>query len=267
MKAILSIIPTPEVYVGEIFGFPRNRPNPLHGRARQLGLTPLANRKLSRVMNWDSLRRFPWLDTRAAFVAGTPRNGTLLDLGSWDGETLRHIAELRPDLRLRAVDIGGMPENYPPGCEFRRVDLEREPLPWPDGSMSAITCMHLVEHLRDAGHLMREAARLLRPGGRIYFETPHPKTLNLPSPEGKGAGTFTLNFYDDPTHIGIVSTEELAGLARRAGLDIVAEGISRNWLFASSHLLYQFLPASRQKYTARAHWVGWSACLTARRPL
>jgi hypothetical protein len=53
----------------------------------------------------------------------------------------------------------------------------------------------------------------------------------------------------------------------RAGLEIVAEGASRNWLFAASHLLYQFLPASRQKYIARAHWAGRSACLTARRPL
>jgi SAM-dependent methyltransferase len=245
----------------------RSRPNPLHLRARRLGFLPLENRKPTRVMNWACLRHFSWIDTRAAFVAGTPRDGTLLDLGSSDGETLRHIAELRPDLRLRAVDLAGAPENYPPGCEFRRADLEREPLPWPDGSMSAITCMHLVEHLRDAGPLMHEAARLLQPGGRIYFETPHPKTLDLPSPEGRGAGTFTLNFYDDPTHIKIVSTEELAGLARRAGLEIMAEGTSRNWLFAASHLVYQFLPASRQKYTARAHWVGWSACLTARRTL
>jgi SAM-dependent methyltransferase len=218
-------------------------------------------------MNWARLRHTPWVDTRAAFVAGTPRNGTLLDLGSSDGETLRHIAELRPDLRLYATDIAGFPAQYPPGCEFQRADLERERLPWPDASMTAITCMHLVEHLGDVAPLMREAARLLRPGGRIYFETPHPKTLDLPSPQGRGAGTFTMNFYDDPTHVRVVPTGELAGLAREAGLEIVAEGTSRNWLFAASHLLYQFLPASRQKYTARAHWVGWSACLTARRPL
>jgi SAM-dependent methyltransferase len=218
-------------------------------------------------MNWACLRHFSWLDTRAAFVAGTPPGGTLLDLGSSDGETLRHIAELRPDLRLYAVDIAGVPANYPPGCQFQRADLEHDRLPWADGSMTAITCMHLVEHLRDPAPLMKEAARLLRPGGRIYIETPHPKTLHLPSPQGSGAGTFTLNFYDDPTHVRVVSTGELAGFARDAGLEIVAEGTSRNWLFATSHLLYQFLPASRQKYTARAHWVGWSACLTARRPL
>ena len=57
-------------------------------------------------MNWALLRQFPWLDTRAQFVAAAPRAGALLDLGSSDGETLRHIAELRPDLRLYAADSG-----------------------------------------------------------------------------------------------------------------------------------------------------------------
>ena len=267
MKVRPNIMVTPRGPHLRIPSFARGRPNPLHRRVCRLGFIPLANRKRIQVMNWACLRHFPWLDTRAAFVAGTPRGGTLLDLGSSDGETLRHIAELRPDLRLRAVDIAGASRSTPPGCEFQRADLTRERLPWPDGSVSAITCMHLVEHLREVEPLMREAARLLQPGGRIYFETPHPKTLDLPSPQGRGAGTFTLNFYDDPTHIRVVPTGELAGLARRAGLEIVAEGTSRNWLFAASHLLYQFFPASRQKYTARAHWVGWSACLTARRTL
>lgn len=217
-------------------------------------------------MNWTYLRPFPWLDTRAAFVAGTPRNGTLLDLGSSDGETLCHFAELRPDLRLHAADRAGAPERYPPHCVFQRADFERDRLPWPDGSMSAITCMHLVEHLRELGFLVREIGRLLMPGGRVYFETPHPKTLDLPSPPGKAAGTFTVNFYDDPTHVRVVPTGTLAQLAKGEGLEIVAEGISRNWLFAASHLVYQFLPASRQKFTAQVHWLGWSACLTARRP-
>ena len=218
-------------------------------------------------MNWARLRHFPWLDTRAAFVASVARKGTLLDLGSSDGETLRHIAELRPDLRLHSTDIAGAPDRYPPGSDFQRADLQRDRLPWPDGFMSAITCMHLVEHLEDVGFLMKEVRRLLAPGGRVYFETPHPKTLELPSPQGKAAGSFTVNFFDDPTHVRVVPTATLATLARGEGLEIVSEGISRNWLFAASHLVYQFLPASRQKYTAQVHWVGWSAFLTARRPL
>src|SRR4051812_36970974 len=109
-------------------------------------------------MNWSYLRYAPWLDTRAGFVAGTPRGGALLDLGSSDGRTLGHMAELRPDLRFFASDIEGTPEKYPAGCQFARVNFERETLPWPSGSINAITCMHLVEHLHSIDPLMREVA-------------------------------------------------------------------------------------------------------------
>jgi SAM-dependent methyltransferase len=217
-------------------------------------------------MNWSHLRRAPWLDTRARFVAGTPPGGSLLDLGSSDGETLRHFAELRPDVRFFAADIAGAPESYPRGCEFVRADLQRERLPWLDASMDMITCMHLVEHLNDLTLLAQETARLLKPGGRVYFETPHPKTLTYPSPPGAAADSFTLNFYDDPTHVRLVSVGALAKCCRRHALAPLASGTSRNWLFAAAWLFYAWRPPSRQRFTARAHWLGWSAYLIARKP-
>lgn len=213
-------------------------------------------------MNWVILRPFPCLDTRARFVAQTPRGGTLLDLGSSDGETLRHFAELRPDLRLFAADKSGQPEKYPGGCHFHRADFERDRLPWPDGTMDAITCMHLVEHLHKLDPLFGEISRLLKPSGRAYFETPHPKSLTLPS----SGGTFSMNFYDDATHVRIVTTDSLAQEAKQAGLQIETAGVSRNWLFAASHLFFVFRPPSRQKFTAQLHWWGWSAYLIARKP-
>jgi len=216
-------------------------------------------------MNWSYLRSVPWLDTRAKFVAGTPKGGALLDLGASDGETLGHMAELRPDLRFFAADKMGAPENYPAGSQFARVDFERDKLPWPDGSMNAITCMHLVEHLQTIDPLMKEIARLLAPGGRIYFETPHPKSLNEPRASGKAAGTFTLNFFDDPTHVRVVPVKTLADCARREGLQVVQTGISRNWLFAAAYPLYSFQSPSRKKFTSYIHWLGWSAYLVARR--
>jgi SAM-dependent methyltransferase len=214
-------------------------------------------------MNWSYIRPLPWLDTRAKFVAGVPRGGALLDLGSSDGETLGHMAELRPDLRFFAADKMGFPEKYPPGCQFARADFEKEKLPWPDHSMNAITCMHLVEHLENVDSLMREVARLLAPGGRVYFETPHPKSLNLPSPTGKAAGTFTVNFFDDPTHVKIVPVDTLAAAARKEGLQVLRSGVSRNWLFAAAYPALRFLPPSRKRFTSYIHWLGWSAYLIA----
>jgi len=216
-------------------------------------------------VNWRLLRPWPWLDTRAQFVAQAPVGGCLLDLGSSDGETLGHFSELRPDLKFFAADRAGTPEAYPPGCQFHRADLERERLPWPDGSMDAITCMHLVEHLNDLSTLVSEIARLLKPGGRIYFETPHPKTLTLAGPKGGGVGVIAMNFYDDASHVRLVPVGLLAQLIRQQGLEVLRNGVSRNWLFAASYLVYRFLPPNRKKCTAHVHWIGWSSFLIARR--
>lgn len=216
-------------------------------------------------MNWTYLRSFPWLDTRARFVSGIPRGGAVLDLGSSDGETLRHFAELRPDLRFFAADVEAQPANYPPGCQFQKADFEREKLPWPNASMDAVTCMHVIEHLKNLDLLLAETTRVLKPGGRVYFETPHPKTLVLSSAPGAAAGTFCMNFFDFDGHIRPVTMGSLATRLRELKLEILDSGTSRNWLFAAAHPLFMFLPASRKKFTARAHWIGWSAYLIARR--
>jgi hypothetical protein len=119
--------------------------------------------------------------------------------------------------------------------------------------------------MNDLSLLLDESARLLKPGGQIYFETPHPKSLHVPSPTGAAAGTFTLNFFDDPTHVRVVGIQELAQQVSRLNFEAVSSGISRNWLFAASWPLFMFLPASRKKFTAQVHWIGWSAFLIARR--
>lgn len=216
-------------------------------------------------MNWKILRLAPWIDTRALFVCGIRRTGSLLDLGSSDGETLAHLAELRPDIKLFAADKGESPSGRV-SCEFVSVDFELDPLPWRSASMDAITCMHVVEHLRDLGLLFQEVRRLLKPGGAAYFETPHPKTISLPRVAVSGDVPFTLNFFDDPTHVRPVPVETLLNHALTVGLHPVRSGISRNWLFAAAHPVLQFLPASRKVLTARVHWIGWSSYLIVRRP-
>jgi SAM-dependent methyltransferase len=217
-------------------------------------------------MNWSLLRFAPWIDTRASFVAGTPKGGRLLDLGSSDGGTLRHFAELRPDIQLASADIEGSPTAYPWGTDFKRADFDSDPLPWPTGSFDRITCMHVVEHLRDPAHLMREAFRLLKPGGSIYVETPAPHTVDLESAVGEAKGRVTVNFYDDPTHVRPVPVEEITRVSLAAGFRDVSTGVSRNVLFAASYPLFRIASRhSRHRYVAQHHWTGWSVYAIARK--
>jgi SAM-dependent methyltransferase len=218
-------------------------------------------------VNWSRWRAIPWIDTRAAFVAAIPTGGSLLDLGSSDGETLCHMAELRPDLKFASVDIAGRPRRTPSNTDFARVDLEGDSLPWPDGSFDAITCMHVVEHLRSTTNLWREIARLLKPGGRVYIETPGPESIDTPSPPPELRGKITLNFYDDPTHVAPVAVATLERDARGNALTVVRTGRSRNWLFAAAYPVLSALGHTRKRYVAKLHWTGWSAYLVAERPL
>ncbi len=215
-------------------------------------------------MRWDRFRQIPWIDTRAKFVASIPKNGSLLDLGSSDGGTLNHFTELRPDLALASSDIAGNPGAYPAGTDFRATNFDEDTLPWPDASFDAITCMHVVEHLVDPSHIVRESARVLKPGGRLYIETPHPETVHMKSPVGPGTEHVTVNFFDDSTHVRPVPVSQLRDAASAAGLDVVSTGVSRNLLFAASFPFLFFLrPRTRARYVAQIHWVGWSAYLVA----
>jgi len=217
-------------------------------------------------MNWSSWRAVPWIDTRASFVAYTPKNGSLLDLGSSDGETLCHMSELRPDLNFFSVDIAGRPPRTPRNTEFVQANLESDTLPWPEQSFDSITCMHVVEHLHTMTNLWREIRRLLKPGGRVYIETPGLQSVTTPSAPESLRGKITLNFYDDPTHIQPVPITSLVALARDNRLFVSRAGRSRNWLFAAAYPLLSLLPASRKRYVAKLHWLGWSVYLIAEKP-
>ncbi|HEY8165443.1 MAG TPA: class I SAM-dependent methyltransferase [Gemmatimonadaceae bacterium] len=211
-------------------------------------------------MNWKYLRVAPWIDTRARFVAGIPKRGRLLDLGSSDGGTLKHIAELRPDLELHSSDVAGEPENYPPHTQFKRSDFDAAALPWPDDYFDAVTCMHVVEHLKRPQFLIGEAARVLHAAGRIYVETPHPRSTELDSARGDGAGQVTLNFYDDPTHVNPVRADSIAAWMRENALDPIQSGVSRNLLFSAAYPLYLIAGStSRHRYVAQLHFTGWSS--------
>jgi SAM-dependent methyltransferase len=209
-------------------------------------------------MNWIKFRNFLWIDTRFNFISKLPKGGSLLDIGTSNGETLTHFNEARPDLQLFATDIEGKPLLYPINTQFKQGDITTDSLPWNNESMDGITCMHLVEHLDSFNLLFAECYRLLKPGASLYIETPHPKTLSLSLPYAAQAGKFTYNFWDDLTHKQILPVGKLASLATPHGFEVSRMGTSRNWLFA---ILYpfSFLLSPRKKIITRVHFIGWSS--------
>ncbi len=94
-----------------------------------------------------------------------------LDIGAGQGELIRRLGDAMP-LRSAACDFHV--ERFE-GAEvpIAQVDLEREPLPYPDGAFDLVTCSEVVEHLENYRALVREAYRVTKPGGLLVLTTPN----------------------------------------------------------------------------------------------
>lgn len=146
-------------------------------------------------------------EVRGCVVTGAgPR---VLDLGPGRGEWLELLAEA-------GVPAQGVDDNGPMvehlrgrGLDVVACDAGAHLAALPDGALDAVTAFHVVEHLdlESTLGLLAHAARVLRPGGLLVLETPHPANLVM------GA----CNFYLDPTHRSPVPPARLQFLAAASG--------------------------------------------------
>lgn len=59
-----------------------------------------------------------------------------------------------------------------------KVDLECEPLPFPDNTFDYVRANHILEHIANTDHLMSEIHRVLKPGGKLCFTCPSTSGYN-----------------------------------------------------------------------------------------
>lgn len=52
-------------------------------------------------------------------------------------------------------------------------DLDLIPWPFEDGSFDEVTCIDILEHVREFPDAMRELHRIMAPGGRVLISGPH----------------------------------------------------------------------------------------------
>lgn len=131
----------------------------------------------------------------------------LLDVGCGN-HSPSHTKQLFKNCSYHGIDLEFNPEYY----ESDKIAIEKmfiinlDSLNFDEienNFYDAIIMCHVIEHLNYGEKVLSLLNKKLKPGGFFYIECPSPKSVNFPSKKG------TLNFYDDPTHVRIYSTESI----------------------------------------------------------
>jgi SAM-dependent methyltransferase len=108
----------------------------------------------------------------ADHYAARLRPGRVMDLGCGAGDSVDIFRAVNPEVRWVGVDVESSPEvsgRTRADAEFVTFDGRR--LPFEDASFDLVYCKQVLEHVEQPHELLREVARVLRPGGSLAGST------------------------------------------------------------------------------------------------
>lgn len=108
----------------------------------------------------------------AQILGELPRGTAVLEIGAGPGFLGEYSRRARPDLRWTSSDLLPTPWNDVAGDATR--------LPFATASHDAVVGLDTLHHLPDPASLFAEAARVVRPGGRVLFIEPWVTPLSYP---------------------------------------------------------------------------------------
>ena len=143
------------------------------------------------------------------FLQELTPDSKILDLGSGRGDWLRLLR--KEGFKPAGVEINEVfaAETRKQGFEIVHGDMMVHLGRQPDNSLDLITVFHLIEHLNSEKLflLLDEIQRTLKPGGRVFMETPSPENIVVAA----------CNFYADPTHQKPVNPHTLVFILKQKG--------------------------------------------------
>jgi 2-polyprenyl-6-hydroxyphenyl methylase/3-demethylubiquinone-9 3-methyltransferase len=175
----------------------------------------------------------------------------VLDVGCGGGILAESMA--KRGARVLGVDLSTKPlkvaqlhamEAGVENLEYREVAVEQLAAERPE-AFDVVTCMEMLEHVPEPASVVRACARLVKPGGRVFFSTlnRNPKAFLF----AIVGAEHVLRLLPKGTHeyARFIRPSELARSAREAGLDVDEfRGMEYNpvtkryWLSANTDVNY-----------------------------
>lgn len=138
----------------------------------------------------------PNIEVFKKFIMSLPPNSKVLDLGCGNGDKIMFVKNFRSDIDIYAIDIGDVKDLLPKGVNFVRGDITNVENYYAKSFFDAVFCFHVLEHILYPSDLIEKVKRLIKDGGRVYFEVPYWTTAAF-------AFLSPISFWGDPTHLNI----------------------------------------------------------------
>jgi SAM-dependent methyltransferase len=166
-------------------------------------------------------------------------HGRVLDVGCGAGSIAKAVKRARPDLEVLGCDLSesalATARVAPEGVDFRLATAER--LPFDDGTLDFVWIVDVLEHVDDPERVLREVARVLKPGGGFHIVLPlegQPRTLY----RLVGCGTKWTAKVRHGGHIQIFSADRFRFMASPCGLPVIRTRWSYHFLLQALDLAY-----------------------------
>src|SRR5258708_24072027 len=124
----------------------------------------------SMVRNLAAQAEAIWPQEKPIFLRHPPPR-SLLDVGCGTGEITARLAELFPQAALTGIDLEEphleRARRLCPRARFEKGDALE--LQFGEATFDLAICRHLLQAVPDAGRVVREMVRVLKPGGRLHL--------------------------------------------------------------------------------------------------